>query len=79
MIDKTMNRTTEYFTAITTNDTNHDTFTYKKCVCALAGEHTQLKSPNNPYGFENVLDDKFQTGIVYYQIDGLYRRHKSLN
>jgi len=34
---------------------------------------------DDSHGFENALDDKFQSRIAYYQIDGLYRRHQSLN
>lgn len=31
---------------------------------------------DDSHGFENALDDKFQSRMAYYQIDGLYKRHE---
>jgi len=51
---------------------------FHKFISVLTHEHFELVVIDDSHGFENALDDRFQTRISYYQVEELYQRHEQL-
>jgi ATP-dependent DNA helicase DinG len=52
---------------------------FHKFLSVPTQEHFDLVVIDDSHGFENAVDDKFQTRMTYYQVDEFYRRHEQLN